>query len=210
MIPSVNYSQHEILEHIKKLHCPKDTKCFDADITYGNGVFWKNSHEPMLKYDICPQLPGVIQANSNSIPINDDSLESVVYDPPFLTYVKKGRDHKEGNVIMSKRFGGYYKYKELEEDYNKTLIECHRVLRKNGIMVFKCQDIIHDHKMHCTHNMVINMAEEIGFRLEDLFVLAAKSRMAIPPTDGHAPKKQKHARIFHSYFLVLKKIKSKK
>ena len=210
MIQSVNYDQHEILENIKELHCSEGTKRFDADITYGNGSFWKNSHEPMLKYDICPQLPGVIQANSNSIPINDDSLESVVYDPPFLTYVKKGRDHKEGNVIMSKRFGGYYKYKELEEDYNKTLIECHRVLRKNGIMVFKCQDIIHDHKMHCTHNMVINMAEEIGFRLEDLFVLAAKSRMAIPPTDGHAPKKQKHARIFHSYFLVLKKIKSKK
>jgi len=77
----------------------------------------------------------------------------------------------------------------------------HRVLKKKGIMVIKCQDIIHNHKMHCTHVNVINWAAGM-FRLKDLFVLPAKHRMPSPNRKGV----QKHARIFHSYFLVLEKL----
>ena len=43
------------------------------------------------------------------------------------------------------------------------------------------------------------MAEKYGMRLSDLFVLLAKSRMTI------SQRTQKHARIYHSYFLVFKK-----
>jgi len=44
------------------------------------------------------------------------------------------------------------------------------------------------------------------FRLKDLFILPAKSRMPIPQQEGTKKKVQKHARIFHSYFMVLEKI----
>ena len=70
-----------------------------------------------------------------------------------------------------------------------------------AILVFKCQDIIHNHKMHCTHANVIFWAEIEGFRLADLFVLPAKHRLPSPNRAGT----QKHARIFHSYFLVLER-----
>jgi hypothetical protein len=74
------------------------------------------------------------------------------------------------------------------------------VLKKGGKLVFKCQDIIHNHAMHCTHNRVINMAEIEGFRLLDLFILPARSRMPGPQKGT-----QRHARVWHSYFLVFRK-----
>ena len=52
---------------------------------------------------------------------------------------------------------------------------------------------------------VITWADGL-FRLKDLFILPAKSRMPIPQQKGTKKKVQKHARIFHSYFMVLEKI----
>jgi hypothetical protein len=197
-IRSVYEDQDSILKAIQKLHCPDG---FDCDMTYGNGVFWKNIQKPRLCFDITPQKRGVEQGDSRSLPVPVSSLASVVFDPPFLTYVKGGRSHKGGNVAMSKRFGGYYTYKELEDHYRDSISEAYRILKKRGKFIFKCQDIIHNHKMHCTHVRVINMAELEGFRLADLFILAAKHRMPGPQKGT-----QRHARIWHSYFLVFEKL----
>ena len=76
------------------------------------------------------------------------------------------------------------------------------MLKKGGVMVVKCQDIIHNHKMHCTHASVIGWAADSGMRLLDLFVLPARHRLPAPNRAGT----QKHARSFHSYFLVFKKV----
>jgi hypothetical protein len=197
VIRSVYESQHKILEAISALHCPN---WFDADLTYGNGSFWKGLKRPAQCYDITPLSDGVIQADSRSLPIKDSSLQSAVFDPPFLTYVQKGRAHKSGKVAMTARFGGYYTYGELEDHYKGTLKEARRVLKPLGRLVFKCQDIIHNHRMHCTHANVIQWASAEGFRLMDLFVLPAKFRMPGPQKGT-----QRHARIFHSYFLVLER-----
>ena len=102
-------------------------------------------------------------------------------------------------MVMAKRFAGYWKYAELEQHYRHTLREAQRVLKPGGVMVFKCQDIIHNHKMHCTHANVLLWAAAEGFRLVDLFVLPAKHRLPSPNRAGT----QRHARIFHSYFIVL-------
>jgi hypothetical protein len=203
VIRSVYYDQAEILQSIINLHT--NGKPFDADISYGNGKFYKSIPEPKLKFDIDPQCDGVIQASSASLPIEGGSLASAVFDPPFLTYVRAAREGN-GSMVMAKRFGGYWTYGELEAHYKETIAEVYRVLAKKGILVFKCQDIIHNHKMHCTHLNVINWAEG-RFRLKDLFVLPAKHRMAVPQVEGTRKKKQKHARIFHSYFLVMERLK---
>lgn len=203
MIRSVSYDQIEILKSITEL-CGIERFC--ADVTYGNGKFYDNEYieEPEFKFDISPQVDGVMQCCSTDLCLNDGQIKSLVFDPPFLTYVRAAREGN-GNMVMAKRFGGYWKYNELEKHYRETLVEAHRVLDKKGIMVFKCQDIIHNHKMHCTHLNVMDWSKGM-FRLKDLFILPAKSRMAIPQQDGTKKKVQKHARIFHSYFMVLEKI----
>jgi hypothetical protein len=195
IVQSVSNDQSEILKSIIDLHCPNG---IDADITYGNGVFYRSLPSPALKFDIDPQQEGVIEASSTSLPIADSAIGAVVFDPPFLTYVRAGREGN-GRMIMSGRFSGYWRYDELEAHYRDTLRECKRILKKDGIMIFKCQDIIHNHRMHCTHANVIQWASEVGMRLKDLFVLVASHRLPAPNRNG----KQRHARIFHSYFLVL-------
>ena len=197
VIRSISDSQSEILNSIITLYCPDG---FDADISYGNGVFYKSVPIPTEKFDIDPQIEGVTRADSQSLPLKDASIGSIVFDPPFLTYVRAGREGN-GKMVMSGRYSGYWRYDELEAHYRGTLKECSRVLKKDGIMVFKCQDIIHNHKMHCTHANIIKWASDIGLKLKDLFILAANHRMPSPNRKGT----QKHARIFHSYFLVLVK-----
>ena len=202
MIKSCQYNQSEILQNIMAL-CKIDV--FDADITYGNGTFYKDIPQPKLKFDIDPQVDDVVNASSVDLPIVDGSLKSLVFDPPFMTYVRAGRSGN-GNMIMAKRFGGYWHYNELEEHYKATLKESARILDSKGIMVFKCQDIVHNHKLHPTHIFVTDWMRE-WFRLKDLFVLAAKTRMPIPQKVGEKKKVQKHARIHHSYFMVLERNK---
>lgn len=197
VVRSVYESQDDILRGIMQLHCPEG---FECDMTYGNGGFWRNLPRPKYCFDISPQKPEAIKACSMGLPLERESLRNCVFDPPFLTYVKAGRAHKDGKVAMTARFGGYYTYDELADHYRHTLSEAWRILMPGGVMVFKCQDIIHNHKMHCTHCRTIMMAEIEGFRLLDLFVLPARHRMPGPQKGT-----QRHARVFHSYFLVFVK-----
>ena len=197
---SISFDQAEILRWIRELHCPEG---FDVDASYGNGRFYPNGvNKPKCRFDLDGTLEDVVAASSDCLPLPTDSQRSVVFDPPFLTYVRDKRQGN-GNMVMAKRFSGYWRYDELEAHYKSSLREFNRVLRKKGVVVFKCQDIIHNHKMHASHINVVNWAAELGFRLKDLFVLAANHRMPRPNRKG-APK---HARVYHSYFLVLEKIR---
>jgi len=196
VIRSVYFEQDKILDGIQKLYCPDGFLC---DVTYGNGSFYKNRQQPIYKFDIDPKSNDVVKASSESLPLGNKSIENIVFDPPFLTYVRSGRSGN-GNMIMSNRFSGYWTYTELQNHYVASIKEAKRVLKDKGIFVFKCQDIIHNHKMHCTHANVISWCEKENFLLEDLFILPAKHRLPSPNKTGT----QKHSRVFHSYFLVVR------
>ena len=198
VIQSLSYNQTEIIKNIMSLNSIDN---FDLDMTYGNGVFYKNLPEPKIKLDIDPQRDDVISACSTATGLDEQSLNSAMFDPPFLTYVRAARSGN-GNMVMSKRFSGYWRYDELSDHYIGTIKEAARILKHKGVFVMKCQDIIHNHKMHCTHMNVVKWADE-WFRLKDLFILAAKHRMPSPNRKGT----QKHARVHPSYYLVLERRK---
>lgn len=67
--------------------------------------------------------------------------------------------------------------------------------------MFKCQDTVSSGKQYLSHVYVINEAEKLNFICVDVFILLATNRI-----QGHNHQNQKHARKFHSYFLVFKKI----
>ena len=197
-IKSVSDNQDYILQSILTLN---KLDRFDADVTFGNGSFYKTIPEPTHKFDIDPQRADVKQSDSKHIPLPDACLGSIVYDPPFLTYIKRGREH---GSVMSKRFGGYWTYGELADDYQGTIYEAYKKLSHRGMLVIKCQDIIHNHKLHPTHINIVEWSTEC-FRLKDMFILAKGHRMPMPEKAGEAKRVQQHARIHHSYFLVLEK-----
>lgn len=197
VIKSLEFDQHIIMKNINTLHL--NGEGFDVDATAGSLVM-HGDNPPRLAFDINPQIPGVIQAKCEELPLRDASIKSLALDPPFLTYVRQEREGN-GNMIMARRFAGYWRYDELEEHYKAMLVEAARVLEHKGVLVFKCQDIVHNHAIHLTHARVLEWAHEAGFRDLDLFVLGASHRMPAPNRKG----KQKHARSFHSYFLVFKR-----
>lgn len=197
VVKSVSGDQSQILKWILKLN---NLESFEADCTYGNGGFYKDIPEPFLKFDYTPLSRLVRKACATNLPLSPESLRSLVFDPPFLTYIKSGREH---NSIMAKRFSGFWSYNDLSLFYIESIKEAARVLKPRGIYVVKCQDIIHNHKMHCTHANVIDWASPM-FRLKDLFILTAQHRI---PVGGN--RTQQHARIYHSYFLVFEKLRKK-
>lgn len=195
LIETVSESQTEILNNIIKLYCPEG---FDLDPTYSTGVFYKSVPEPRLKYDIAPQKAGVVQADCRDLPLDDHSLGSIVFDPPFIAAIPTGKG-KRG--IIRERFGYFRNIdKELWAFYRQSLDEFYRILKPQGILVFKCQDTIDSGKQCLSHAEIIYHACKIGFYPIDLFVLLARSVLISPNMLN-----QQHARKSHCYFLVFKK-----
>ena len=199
VIRSLYDDQFKILDSILKLHIKEKT--FDVDLTYGNGAFYKNGiPQPQHRFDIDDSLKNITKVcNSNNTNLPSASVNSVIFDPPFLTYIKKQRTGNS-KMVMSRRFSGYWTSEELSEHYKSSIKEAARILKHKGIMVIKCQDIVHNHKLFCTHAHILNWCSDF-FRLKDLFVQAAKHSMPAPNRKGI----QKHARIFHSYWIILQR-----
>jgi hypothetical protein len=189
MISTVSSSQLEILQGILALYCHQG---FDCDPTYSKGSFYKGLPVPRLRFDLCPVVPGVVQADCRRLPLPDESVMSIVFDPPFIH--AHGKDSQIGN-----RFSSYKSQREIYALYRASIYEFARVMKPGGILVFKCQDIVESGKQVWNHIHVFNLAREAGFVAEDLFVLTAKSRLI-----GWNQKVQKHARKFHSYFWVFR------
>lgn len=177
MIKSISYDQSEIIKGILSLHVPNHK--IDLDPTYSIGNFYKNtgidSHQ--YKFDINPQIEEVEYGDSRNLPLENESIECEMFDPPFLATTGKSlSENKDGNII-NKRFGLYLSEKELHQFYIDSMKESYRILKENGILIFKCQDKISSGKQYVSHNFIINEAIKIGFYPKDLFGLLAKNRI---------------------------------
>lgn len=198
IIKSISYDQEEIIRSIMKLYCPQG---FDLDPTYSKGNFYKNIQQPKLRFDLYPQVEGVKEANVTNLPLESLSVGSIMFDPPFIAGIPT-KTAKKG--IIGNRFGSYKSIPRkdgLWEMYRKALEEFYRILKENGILVIKCQDTISDGNQFLSHIELINYAYYLGFYPKDLFILLASNRVL------KKYPKQKHARKFHSYFIVFIKQK---
>ena len=205
MIKSLSFNQQEIIQNIISLYIP--SKQIDLDPTYSKGIFYKNApfNQPTLKYDLCPQADDVLKADCRQLPLQDQSINSIMFDPPFLATTGSSLNSNQNNNLINKRFGVYPNEPALHQMYRDSLKEFWRILKPDGILIFKCQDKVSSGKQYMTHVYTMNMAEEIGFYTLDLFVLGVESRLV-----ADWQRNQKHARKFHSYFLVFQKPKNKR
>ena len=136
------------------------------------------------------------------MPLENDSVNTIMFDTPFVISGEGYNDLKEGSGIISKRFTAFKSFDELKKMYSGSLKEFYRILKKDGIVIFKCQDCVASALNHFSHVYVMNEALRIGFYPKDLFVLLAQNRI----NDG---RKQQHGRKFHCYYWVFKKTKCK-
>lgn len=128
--------------------------------------------------------------------IEDSSLHSIVIDLPFVI---KGKDVNYKSM-MADRFNCFSSAKELYDTNSSMLQLAYSKLSKGGILVFKTMDIIYGGVQHWIANYVQNTAVEVGYKLIDMFILYAKTKVLT-----NINTTQLHARKFHSYFFVFKK-----
>lgn len=191
---SVFYSDADILKAFSDIFLKGGW--YDLDCTYSKGVFYENIEQPKLKSDLIPLSADVVQADCMELNfIENNSLNSIVFDPPFLFRNRTSAN----NDKMCARFSYFKTFDELLNMYHKSL-DCFRVkLKKGGYVFFKCQDMT-DNKFFCTHNEIINFALQSGFVLKDIAIKCAKTKLQ------RDAKQQNCLAKTHSYWLVLKKV----
>ena len=194
VIKSIQNSDRDVLVAVKTLFLNDEN--FDLDPCYSTGKFYEDLDRPLLKMDKEPKDDSIKQNDIlNGIPLENSSIKSIVFDPPFMF----GTHGQTKNNIMTKRFTMFDTWGELEFMYKKSLQEFYRILVKGGIIAFKCQDYT-DSKTTLTHCFVHNWAKDIGFKIEDLFIMVFKGGRV-----WNSTLTQRHARKYHSYWIILKK-----
>ena len=194
VIKSIQNSDRDVLVAVKTMFLKGEN--FELDPCYSTGKFYEDLERPNIKYDKTPTSPEIAQNDiMNGLSLISGSIRSIVFDPPFMF----GTHGQTKNNIMTKRFTMFDSWQELEGMYKKSLQEFYRILVKGGIVAFKCQDYT-DSQTTLTHCFVHNWAIETGFKVEDLFIMAFKGGRV-----WNSNLTQKHARKYHSYWLILKK-----
>ncbi len=220
-IGSVSSSQHKIIYAILQLYNNGNT-CIDLDLTYSEGKFYgchtyKGNdgntktifiEQPQHKCDVAPISDEIKKISPwGPLPFADETMQTIMFDPPFIICPRTAPSVLTGDKANNKtfrRFSGYYPVNELLDSYRHWMTECYRILKQNGILIFKNQPTVTGGKQLNTHHWIWFCAESMGFDVVDEFVLVAKQRLI-----GKV-QKQEHARKYHSYFYVLKKSCKKK
>lgn len=199
----------EVFPEVLALHVPKGSKV--ADVTYGKGVFWRNVSE--TDYELFP-TDIAMGVDCRDLPYKSGSIDCVVLDPPYMEgFYRKQNKQKAGSGTHAAFRSAYSNGDEVNQDkvntgtkkwhgavtemYFSASREAHRVLRKKGILIVKCQDEVSAGKQWLTHVEVINELEKMGFYTKDLFVVVRTNKPSVSRI-----KRQIHARKNHSYFLV--------
>lgn len=200
-----------------------------ADVTFGQGVFWNKvdiskyrivASDLYLKEETKKRFPTLNirdGVDCKSLPYNNASLDALVLDPPYMEGFYRRDEEQVGGAGTHSSFRKAYssgkmaegglraKYHDaVTETYVRASIEAYRVLREGGIFIVKCQDEVSANKQRLTHIEIITACEQLGFYVEDIFVVVRNNRPVVSRL-----KKQSHARKNHSYFIVMRKVRMK-
>ena len=189
---SIFKTDEEILKALSEIHLKGNW--YDLDCTYSKGVFYKNIEQPKIKSDLFPINEDIIKSDSQNLYfIENNKINSIIFDPPFLFRNRKAVN----NDKICGRFSYFKSFDELILMYENSLKEFLRILKPRGYLFFKCQDMT-DGKFYCSHNKIINIAEELGFELKDIAIKYNKNKLQADA------KQQNCVAKVHSYWLVFK------
>lgn len=173
------------------------------DMTFARGVFWRNVPDgtyDLIANDIAPDL-GEYHDDFRNTRWADGEFDMVVLDPPYAS-----RSSNKRSAIGKRYNNALHRLDTVEQMidfYADGMAEAHRLLKPSCILVVKCMDEVAGGKQRMNHITILERASELGFLVEDLFVLLSKGT----PTMRHPY--QLHARKNHSYFLVFRKGKGR-
>lgn len=155
-IRSISFDEQEIINAIIYLHhAGQEIEC---DPTYSIGSFYKNREKPKYKFDVKPQLKDVVFATAEKLPLESESIKVLMFDPPFLSANGSTKTDNTKSIMRNRfSFVGLHT-EDLWRWYSLCLKEFMRVLKNNGTVIFKCQDVAGCGKNYFSHkvNYLIN------------------------------------------------------
>ena len=210
MIKNISHDQSEILKWIMDLY--NEGEPFECDMTASELKFYTQKKgekylipTPQILMDVYPSNDSIIKINPfNKLPLEDNSLSSIVCDLPFVCTPKTAPsmlENKKGSNVISKRFSCWYPMQEGYENIYWWINECKRVIKDNGIIVWKMGSTISGGINHLLSEFSAVCASDCGLYIQDSFYLEAKARLI----SATKIKKQQHARKYTSTFWVFKK-----
>ena len=179
----------DLLREVAKLWIKFEDRI--VDVTYGNGTFWKQLPDLVIeKYDL------ETGTDCRDLPIENNSVDVLVFDPPYQpTHGSPSKSFGVGNTYRL-RVTQLQTINDVLSLYQDGIREAWRVIRPQGRILIKCQDMSYNHSLHLVHLDIIRAMVSVGFDLVDMFVLLNQSRM--PQTT----KRQQRAHRSHSYLVV--------
>lgn len=213
IIRNISKDQKEILYNIMQLH--NNGEAFDCDMTASKLIFYKKKKgdkyeipKPRYLFDVYPMSDEITKITQfNKLPLEDKSISSIVIDLPFVISPHNAPSVEKADAsLIAKRFSGFYPVMELYENYFWWINEAYRVLKDDGICVFKCQSMVSGGIQHWSEEYSFLCAQKAGFYVKDKFYLQADNRLISPGKY----KAQQHARKYTSVFFVFQKGNNKK
>src|SRR3989304_3393213 len=152
----------ELFPNILSLYVPKGSVI--ADVTYGQGVFWRDVDLSDYKLKATDIKDGF---DCRELSYRNVSFDCVVFDPPYMHTpggtATNGHQHYERYYRNNSANNQGKKYHEAVLDlYFRGAREAYRVLKPKGILIVKCQDEVCANKQRLTHVEIIIELEKMG------------------------------------------------
>lgn len=190
-------NEQDCIKSILDIH--NGGKPIDLDPMYNKGMFYRDGivEKPKLRFDLYATKNGYDAqvGDATNLPIGNESLDCMILDPPFMF----GTHGQTKNNVINKRYTMFDSYEQMENCYIGIIKEANRILKKNGILIFKCQDYT-DSRTTMTHCLVWQWATIYGFYPKDIAILNINRDKIY-----NGSLKQKHLRKTHCYFWVFQK-----
>lgn len=188
------------------IHCSSKSPRI-LDCTYNTGKMWKGLSYDVVRMDINPELDVDVVGDFTAIPLEDASFDCIVFDPPHLP---TNAASKNSSKIYEKTYGITDKGEGREGDnvsdmFKPFLIEAKRVLKKDGIVLAKLADIIHNHRYQWHQVDFIQAVREVGMTACDMMVKCDPNAGKLTSSKW---KNVRHLRRSHCYWIVVRNSKS--
>lgn len=106
-----------------------------ADMTWGNGTFWKDSMRRVIGMDALRERARDVVSDFRALPFRDASFPTVIFDPPFHPTVGSAEEQRFQAMGRNE--------KEMRHGFETGLRECWRVTARH--LIVKCQGFVHNH-----------------------------------------------------------------
>jgi hypothetical protein len=164
-----------------------------------DGVTWGG---PVTYMDIDPSVEPDLVGDFRSMPIEDSSVDVLVFDPPHLPTAAASplsMGHMVRNYGLDRAHTGDDMASAVMSPF---LVEARRVLKDGGVIIAKLKDHVHNHKYRWILADWVCAVWEAGLVPCDL-------RVKIDPCGGNLKsgrwKRAHHARNAHCWWAIVRK-----